>query len=347
MSNPVRFGIVGCSSIAAFHAQAVEAIPEARLVAACSGSFEGARRFADAHPGVVPCESLDTLLARPDVDAVCICTPSGQHTPQAIAAMRAGKHVVCEKPMSLTLAEADALIAAERETRRKVCIISQFRFSPAVAELRRALDAGAFGRIVSGSLSMKYFRSHAYYDSAAWRGTWAMDGGGALMNQGIHGVDVFRHLMGPVRSVHALTRTLTRRIEVEDSAAAVLEFENGALGTLQASTTCCPGYPRRIEICGEAGSAALEEDSIVRWDLPIPCALPVGGAAASNGSSSPMAISNAGHLLQIRSLVDSILHNAPLTAGAQTGRPPLEIILAVYESSRTGKTVYLNQSGNG
>ena len=347
MSNPVRFGIIGCGSIATFHAQAVEAIPEARLVAACSGSFEGAIRFADAHPGVVPCESLDALLARPDVDAVCICTPSGQHTPQAIAAMRAGKHVVCEKPMSLTLAEADALIAAERETGLKVCIISQFRFSPAVAELRRALDAGAFGRIVSGSLSMKYFRSHAYYDSAAWRGTWAMDGGGALMNQGIHGVDVFRYLMGPVRSVHALTRTLTRRIEVEDSAAAVLEFENGALGTLQASTTCCPGYPRRIEICGEAGSAALEEDSIVRWDLSIPCALPVGQEAASNGSSSPLAISNAGHLLQIRSLVDSILHDAPLTASAQTGRPPLEIILAVYESSHTGRTVYLNQAEQG
>ena len=344
MSNLVRFGIVGCGGIAAFHAQAVEAIPEARLTAACSGSFEGARCFAEAHPGIVPCESFAALLARDDVDAVCICTPSGLHTPQAIAAMRAGKHVVCEKPMSLTLEEADALIAAERETGRMVCIISQFRFSPAVREIRRALDAGAFGRIVSGSLSMEYFRSHEYYASAAWRGTWAMDGGGALMNQGIHGVDVFRHLMGPVKSVHALTRTLTRRIEVEDSAAAVLEFESGALGTLQASTTASPGYPRRIEICGEAGSVALEEDSIARWDLPIPCALPVGNAAKNVGAANPLSISNAGHLLQIHNFVDAILHGAPLTAGAATGRPPLEIILAVYESSRTGKTVYLDGS---
>jgi len=341
MINKVRFGIVGCGSISEFHAQAVEAIDEAELTAACSGSMESARRFAAAHPGVTACESLDALLARPDVDAVCICTPSGLHTRQAIAAMRAGKHVVCEKPMSLSLAEADALIDTARETGAKVCIISQFRFTPAVREIRRAIDAGAFGRIVSGSLSMKYFRSHEYYASAAWRGTWAMDGGGALMNQGIHGVDVFRYLMGPVRSVSALTRTLTRNIEVEDSAAAVLEFENGALGTLQASTTCFPGYPRRIEICGEQGSVVLEEDSIARWDLPIPCRLPVGQSAKNVGSSDPKAISNAGHLLQIRGLVASILHGAPLTADAQTGRTPLEIIMAVYESSRSGQTVYL------
>ena len=346
MSNPVRFGIVGCGGIAEFHAQAVQAIPEARLVAACSGSFDGAKRFAAAHPGVIPCESLDALLARDDVDAVCICTPSGLHTPQAIAAMRAGKHVVCEKPMSLTLEEADALIAAEQETGAKVCIISQFRFTPAVREIRRALDVGALGRIVSGSLSMKYFRSHEYYASAAWRGTWALDGGGALMNQGIHGVDVFRHLMGPVRSVHALTRTLTRRIEVEDSAAAVLEFENGAIGTLEASTTCCPGYPRRIEICGDAGSVVLEEDSIVRWDLPIPCALPVGQAATNVGTADPKAISYTGHMLQIRNFVDAILRGTPLTADAQTGRTPLEIIMAVYESSRNGKTVFLGGASN-
>ena len=193
---------------------------------------------------------------------------------------------------------------------------------------------------------MKYFRSHEYYASAAWRGTWAMDGGGALMNQGIHGVDVFRHLMGPVRSVHALTRTLTRRIEVEDSAAAVLEFENGAIGTLEASTTCCPGYPRRIEICGDAGSVVLEEDSIVRWDLPISCALPVGQAAKNVGAADPKAISNAGHMLQIRNFVDAILRGTPLTADAQTGRTPLEIIMAVYESSRSGKTVFLGGASN-
>ena len=203
--------------------------------------------------------------------------------------------------------------------------------------VRRALDAGAFGRIVSGSLQMKYYRSEAYYASAAWRGTRAMDGGGCLMNQGIHGIDIFRYLMGPLRSLTAIARTQTRPIEVEDSAAAILEFQNGAIGTLEGSTTCYPGYPRRIEICGDVGSVVLEETSILRWDLPIPCRLPVGRSAQNVASSDPAAIDPSGHVRQIANLTDAVLYGAPLLADASTGRPPLEVILAVYESARTGR----------
>lgn len=184
---------------------------------------------------------------------------------------------------------------------------------------------------------MKYYRSEAYYASAAWRGTRAMDGGGCLMNQGIHGVDIFRYLMGPLRSLTAIARTQTRPIEVEDSAAAILEFQNGAIGTLEGSTTCYPGYPRRIEICGDAGSVVLEETSILRWDLPIPCHLPVGRSAQNVASSDPAAIDPSGHVRQIANLTDAVLYGAPLLADASTGRPPLEVILAVYESARTGR----------
>lgn len=334
----VRFAIIGCGVIAEFHATAIERIPGAVLVGVCSGSRQSAERFTATRP-VRIFDSLDELFASSEVDAVCICTPSGQHTEQAVAAMRAGKHVVVEKPMSLSLVDADRIIDTARETGVKVCVISQFRFSAAVQEVRRALDAGAFGKVVSGSLQMKYFRSHEYYASGKWRGTWALDGGGCLMNQGIHGVDVFRYLMGPVSALTALTRTQTRHIEVEDSAVAILEFQNGALGTLEGSTTCCPGYPRRIEICGDAGSIVLEEDSIMRWDLPIPCKLPVGKEAKNVAASDPKAINVEGHVRQIHNLVDAVLGGAPLIADAATGRPPLEIILAVYESSRTGKTV--------
>ena len=341
MTPNVRFGIVGCGSVSEFHAKAIDSIAEAELTGACSASAQSLARFIERHPGIRPFDSFEAMIACPDIDAVCLCTPSGLHTSQAIAAMRAGKHVVCEKPMSLTLEEADALIATAARTGAKVCVISQFRFSPAVQEIRRAIDAGAFGKIVCGTLSMPYYRSQEYYASASWRGTWAMDGGGALMNQGIHGVDVFRFLMGPVKRVSAVTRTLTRHMETEDSAVAALEFTSGALGTIQASTTAYPGYPRRIEIFGERGSVALEEDSIARWDLPIACHLPVGQAAQNVGASDPNAISNAGHTLQIRSFVDSVLHGAPLTADASTGRLPLEIILAIYESSRTGLPVEL------
>ena len=334
----VRFALIGCGVIADFHATAIERIPEATLTGVYNRSRAGAERFVQNRPARI-FDTLEALLASEDVDAVCICTPSGLHTAQAVQAMRAGKHVVVEKPMSLSLADADLLIRTAEETGAKVCVISQFRFSPAVQEIRRAMEAGAFGRIVSGSLQMKYYRSHEYYASSGWRGTWALDGGGCLMNQGIHGVDMFRYLMGPVKSVSAIVKTQTRRVEVEDSSVAAIEFAGGAVGTLEGSTTCYPGYPRRLEICGDAGSVVLEEDAILRWDLPIPCSLPVGAGAKNVASSDPKAIDVSGHVRQIGNLVDAVLHGAPLMAPAATGRPPLELILAIYTSARTGRTV--------
>ena len=345
MSKKVRFGIIGCGMIAQFHAKSILEIEGAELAAAFDTYAPGVDRFAEQYH-VKAYYDLDAMLKSDEIDAVSICTPSGLHTAQAIAAMKAGKHVVCEKPMSLTLAEADQLIAAEKETGMKVCIISQYRFAPATQEVKRAIDAGAFGRITHASLSMRYYRNNDYYESGAWRGTWAMDGGGALMNQGIHGVDVFRYLLGPVKTINGLARSLTRekngqKLEVEDAAAAVLEFENGALGIIEGSTTCYPGYPRQIVISGDQGSVVLEENSIIKWDLPIPCQLPVGGAVQNSGSSNPGAIDNAGHVLQIGNLVRSILSGEELLATAYSGRLPLEIILGIYESSRTGKTVAL------
>ena len=347
MSNKVRFGLIGCGAIAKFHAKSIGEIEGAELVAAFDPYKPGLEKFV-AEYGVKGYDTLDALLADPDVDAVSICTPSGLHTSQAVAAMKAGKHVVCEKPMSLTLAEADELIACEKETGMKVCIISQYRFAASTQEVKRAIDAGAFGRITHASLSMRYYRSNDYYNSGAWRATKAMDGGGALMNQGIHGVDVFRYLMGPVKTINGVARCLTREkngqpLEVEDAAAAVLEFENGALGIIEGSTTCFPGYPRRIVISGDKGSVVLEENSIMSWDLgDFECRLPVGAQASNSGASDPMAIDNSGHVLQIGNLVRSILHGEELLATAYSGRLPLEIILGVYESSETGKTVVLD-----
>lgn len=340
--SKVRFAIIGCGMIANFHAAAIAQIPEAELTGAFDEHRPSAQRFLETWP-VKLFSSLDELCASEEVDAVCVCTPSGLHTAQAVKVMEAGKHLVVEKPMSLSLTDADLLISTAEHTGMKVCVISQFRFSDAVQEIHRALDAGAFGAIVSGSLSMKYFRSREYYASGGWRGTWAMDGGGCLMNQGIHGVDVYRYLMGPVKTVTALTKTQTRQVEVEDSAVAILEFENGAVGTLEGSTTCYPGYPRRIEICGDKGSVVLEEDSILRWDLPISCNLPTGRKAKNVASSDPKAIDVKGHLKQIGNLVDAILNGVPLMADAASGRPPLEIILAIYDSSRTGKPVDLRK----
>ena len=335
----VRFGIIGCGMIADFHYRAIGEIEGAEVTGCVDAYAPSAECFAAAH-SLKKYNTLDEMLADPAIDAVTICTPSGLHTQQAIAAMQAGKHIVCEKPMSLTLADADHLIAVANETGVKVCIISQFRYAPAVQAVKRAIDAGALGNIVSGSLQMKYYRSDEYYASGAWRGTKAMDGGGCLMNQGIHGVDVFRYLMGPLKSLTGYARTQQRHIEVEDSAAAALEFANGAVGTQEGSTVCYPGYPRRIEICGDKGSVVLEETSVLRWDVPdYDIGVPVGMAATNVGSSDPKAIDVSGHTRQIRNFVNAILHGEELLAPAESGRPALEIILGVYESSETGKPV--------
>lgn len=336
----VRFGIIGCGMISNFHARAIGQIEAAELVGCYDAYRPGAEAFAQKNAGVKIYDTLEAMLADPAVDAVTLCTPSGLHTEQAIAAMKAGKHIVCEKPMSLTLADADRLIATAHETGVKVCIISQFRYAPAVQALKKALDAGALGNIVSGSLQMKYFRSDAYYASGAWRGTWKMDGGGCMMNQGIHGVDVFRYLMGPVKQLTGFARTQQRHIEVEDSAAAAVEFANGAVGTIEGSTVCCPGYPRRIEICGDKGSVVLEENSVLRWDCPdYDIGVPVGAPAANVASSDPAAIDVSGHVRQFRNFVEAIVHGEALLAPAESGRPPLEIILGIYESSKSGKPV--------
>jgi predicted dehydrogenase len=336
----IRFGIIGCGMISRFHAEGIKNTPGA-VIAGCYDAYKpGADAFGKKY-GVPVYDTFDEIVTDAEIDVLSICTPSGLHTPLAVAAIKNGKHVMIEKPMSLTLAEADELIASADAHQAKVCVISQFRFSPAIREVYAAIQAGMFGKLTIAELSMKYFRSHEYYAQAEWRGTWRMDGGGALINQGIHGVDLFRYLLGPVKSVNGTIRTLTRRIEVEDSAAAALELANGALAVISASTCSFPGYPRRIEICGEQGSVVLEEDSILKWDLATECPLPVGVSAANIASSDPAAISNEGHILQYNNMADSLRNGTPLFMDARQGRLPLEVILAIYESSKTGKTVYL------
>ncbi len=336
----VRFGIIGCGMIANFHAAAIAQVREAELRACFDQYAPGAAAFAEKNT-ITAFHSLEEMLESDAIDAVSICTPSGMHAPQTLAALRAGKHVVVEKPMSLSLEDADAIIDLSERMKRKVCVISQYRFQDAVQAVKRAIDGGAFGRIVSASLAMKYYRSQEYYASGGWRGTWKMDGGGALMNQGIHGVDVFRYLMGPVRTLTALTKTQTRNIEVEDSAVAIVDFKCGAVGTMEGSTTCYPGYPRRIEICGDNGSVVLEEDRILRWDLPAECPVPVGLNAENVASSDPKAISAEGHIRLIGNFADAVLYDTPLLLDARSGRAPLEIILGVYRSAKLGQPVDL------
>jgi predicted dehydrogenase len=337
------FGLVGCGTIAPVHAEAIQRTEGARLVAVASRDPGRARMFAESR-GVEWAPDLAVLLKRPDVDVVTICTPSGLHADMAVAAMKAGKHVVVEKPLAVTLAQADAMLEACRRANRALAVISQLRFAPEVREARAAISEGRLGRLLLVDLSMKYFRSQAYYDSAGWRGTWAADGGGALMNQGIHGVDLLLWIAGPARTVFGFARTLARRIEVEDTAVAALELTGGALATIVGTTSVVPGHPRRLAFHGERGTIELEETRIVRWEIDgesprAPAATP---SSAASAAQSPTAVGHDEFASQYAAIVASLHDRRPPPVGGDQAYRALATVLAIYEASRTGRPVSLD-----
>jgi predicted dehydrogenase len=335
---PVRFGIVGTGMIGKYHAQAVRETPGAELVAVCR-SNPGKTEDAAREYGVACEPSYEALLARSDVDAVCLCTPSGLHAVQTLAAARVGKHVLVEKPMALTLLDADAMIAACREADVRLGVALQRRTDPTFRAVRAAVEAGELGSLVLGATSVPYVRPQSYYDSAEWRGTWAMDGGGALMNQGIHLADLLLWFMGDVAEVDARSATLAHDIEVEDCVTARLRFTNGALGTIVATTAAAPGFPHRVEVYGSKGGVQIEGEDVVRWEGASPARVtPRGSAAAAAGAgAAPTGIKHEGHVRLVADLVAAIRERrAPIVSGEE-GRRSLSLVLAVYESARTGR----------
>ena len=338
MSDKVRFGIVGTGMIGRYHAEAIRATEGAELTAVCRSSAQGAEEAAREYG--VPCEtSYESLLARRDVDAVCLCTPSGLHAAQTLAAAAAGKHVLVEKPMALTLADADAMIAACRAAGVRLGVALQRRTDPTFRAVRDAIGAGDLGPLVLGTVSVPYVRPQSYYDSAAWRGTWALDGGGALMNQGIHLADLLVWYMGDPVEVSARQATLAHQIEVEDCVAASLRFTSGALGTLVATTAAAPGFPHRVEVYGGRGGVQIEGEDVVRWDGEARARVPphVAATAAAGAGASPTGIKAAGHVRLVGDLVAAIREGRPALVPGEEGRRSLALVLAVYESARLGR----------
>ena len=344
MQPEIGCGLVGAGMVAGDHAEAIACTPGARLSAVCRSEGgdcgEAAARFG------APCEqSYAALLARPDVDAICVCTPSGTHAEQALAAAAAGKHVLVEKPMALSLADADAMIAACHAAGVRLGVVLQRRTDPLFAAVRRAIDAGELGRLALGTVSVPYTRPQSYYESAAWRGTWALDGGGALMNQGIHLLDLLVWYMGDVAEVQAYAETLAHTIEVEDVLAATMRFGNGALGSIVATTAAAPGYPHRVEVYGQRGGVQLEGETVVRCEgvasVPSPAAGDTPGQSlpAAGAGASPTGISAEGHTHLIGDLVAAIRDGRPPLVPGEEGRRSLAVALAIYESARTGRAV--------
>jgi predicted dehydrogenase len=338
------FGIVGTGVIAAIHADAISLLPDARLVAVTDVAADAAAAFAAAH-GCAAEPDLGALLARPDVEVVCVCVPSGLHAAIGVQAAQAGKHLVVEKPIDVSLEAADRLIDAARAAGVALTVISQHRFDPGLVELRRLLDDGALGRLVLGEASTKWYRAQAYYDSAAWRGTYAMDGG-SLMNQGVHYVDLLRWCMGPPAEVTAVCTTQAHQIEVEDTALGIVRFVSGAVGTILSSTAAFPGFPQRLEITGTNGTVTVADGRIVGRALaadPGPASPDDAADAARSAAADPAALDVASHAAQLADLLDAIDAGREPVVSGQDGRDTLEIVLAVYESSRTGRPVRLGR----
>lgn len=343
MSREWGFAIVGGGVISAWHVEALTGLSNARIRAVVDVVAEVAERRGREW-GIDAYTSLDAALDRDDVDVVTVCLPSGLHAEVGIRVAEAGKHLVVEKPIEVTLDAADRLIAACERAGVGLGVISQHRYDPGVVRLRQAAEAGRLGQLILGEAAVKWYRTDQYYSSAGWRGTRSMDGGGCLMNQGIHYVDLLLWMMGPVRRVFARCATAAHTLEVEDVAVAVLEFANGAVGTITASTAVYPGLPERLEITGTGGTVVVEVGQIRAWELKD-----------EKGETSPygrkLRWSPAGAEAPVDRAATHRAQLAEILAALESGRPPpveagearrcLELILAIYESARLGCDVEL------
>jgi predicted dehydrogenase len=344
----IGFGIVGLGLIAKFHARAIQDLPGAELVACYSRSAEKGKAFTDEFGGQAY-DQLDAMLSDPRVQVITICTPSGAHLDPTLAAVRSGKHVIVEKPLEITLSRCDEITRAAQKAGVIVSTIFPSRFHESSQLMKRAVEENRFGRLTLGGAYVKWFRTQEYYDSGAWRGTWHLDGGGALMNQAIHSVDLLLWLMGPAVEVSAHTATLAHeRIEVEDVAVATIKFANGALGILEATTAAYPGELKRIEISGSRGTAVLREEDIVTWKFadgrPDDEALlqrMANKTQTGGGAADPAAIGHHGHRHHFQNVLAAIESGESPLIDAAEGRRSVELILAIYQSAATGQTVKL------
>jgi predicted dehydrogenase len=344
-----KYGIIGCGAIAEKHAEALAGMPGADLVGVLDRSHDRAVAFGEKW-SVDSWSSLDAFLIDCPCEAVIICTPSGSHMDPAIAAAESGRHVICEKPIEVTTERVDKIIEACTEAGVTLAGVFQRRFLPGFILLQAAAKRGRFGKIALASASVKWWRDQEYYDSGAWRGTWALDGGGALMNQAIHTVDQLLALAGPVKAVSAATGLLAHEnIEVEDTAVAMLEFESGAFGVLEASTACWSekGRPQEVQISGSDGSVIMRDGKFTEWsfresspaDTLAEELMDFGESGA--GANDPMAISVVPFRQCHEEFMSAINEGRLPLMNAAECRRPIELIQAVYESARTGQRIEL------
>ena len=338
----MHVGLIGAGNISDTHARALREIPGAVVAAVVAPTRAHAEQLA-ARYGAAAYDSLDRFLDHRPLDLVVVGSPSGLHAEHGIAAVARGLHVLVEKPIDVTAARADALIAAAARAGVTLGVIFQDRLKPDVRRMKTLVDAGRLGRPILADARVKWYRPPSYYEQSRWRGTHALDGGGALMNQGVHTVDLLLWLFGPVRRVTAKTAAALHPIEVEDTAVAVVEFASGALGTLEAATSAYPGYSRRIELTGSNGTLILDGDDLVAIDLQDARGdeRPSRASAATASAASPVVADVSAHVRVFRDFLDAIHVRRPPCCDGPGGRLSVALITAAYESARFDRPVDL------
>jgi len=343
LSKTLSVGIVGAGTIGQVHARAIAALDGVDIVTIAEPEENAGRKLA-GDSGAKWHASFNDVLTDSAVDVVILATPSGLHPDQAVAAAAAGKHVVTEKPMAISREGAAAMIDAADAHGMTLAVIFQNRFSPDTIKLKRAVDAGMLGRPIFGNAFVHWRRTADYYAaSGGWRGTWALDGGGALINQSIHTIDLLQWMMGDVASIAAHTATLTHDIEAEDTASASLRFRSGALGAIQGSTAAGADYPVRIELIGDRGRAVLDSGTLMQWDAPEQPSddlLTADDRAILEGWH-PQERFGDSHRRQLRQIFAAIREGTEAPLPGREARKAVDIILGVYDSAREGRRIDL------
>ncbi len=337
-----KFAIIGCGRVSWNHLDALKKAPNAQLVAVCDIDEQKAKTAAFENGLSKWYTDLDEMIVAEKPDVCCVLTPSGMHAEVAIRVANHGVNVLCEKPMEISREKMDSIIDACRENGVKLgCIFQRRTFDAAIA-VREEIKKGSFGKLTIGSANLRYYRDQEYYDSGEWRGTWELDGGGALMNQGVHGVDMLSWMMGGVESVYAKCDKLCWDIDVEDTAVVVVKFKNGAVGTIECCTTAYPGLDTIFHVSGSEGNVIFGDSGIYQWQFKDESLIQPETSGNMGGINCQYKGGNIGHILQIEDMANAVLEDRDPMITGEDARASVNIILAIYESAKTGKEIYLN-----
>ncbi|MBN2413862.1 Gfo/Idh/MocA family oxidoreductase [candidate division KSB1 bacterium] len=339
-NKKLGFAIIGAGAVASHHVKALRQLGDVEILSICGNIRDKTLEFA-AGFDIPWTTDYREILANPDVDVIDIAVPSGLHAETGIAAAKAGKNVIVEKPIDVTLEKADRLINECKKTGVTLGVMSQYRFLDASQKLYDILKQNKLGALIHGEASIKWYRSMEYYNSGDWRGTWELDGGGPFINQGIHFIDLLLSVMGPVKWVYGKTRNVSHDIQVEDIGMAMLEFTNGTTGVIQASTATFPGLPARLDIHGTEGTVVIEGEKLafvhIKGEEPFR-----DYKVAEGGAAKPMDIDLKPFVREFEDIVSAIREKREPIINGNEARRALQLVLAIYESSKKNQPVYLN-----